>query len=76
MPYTSFLSFYAAFNPPAAAIGHSLIASASNLNIGAVTPAASIYQTIDPRLTQTTLLAQPTVMGDFLLFLHVTFFVS
>ncbi|XWS16723.1 hypothetical protein CRYUN_Cryun33cG0002300 [Craigia yunnanensis] len=50
-----------AFNPPAAAIGHSLIASASNLNIGVVTPAASIYQTIDPRLTQTTLLAQPTL---------------
>ncbi|XVF57063.1 hypothetical protein PTKIN_Ptkin06aG0173400 [Pterospermum kingtungense] len=42
-----------AFNPPAAAIGHSLIASA--------TPAASIYQAIDPRLTQSTLLAQSTL---------------
>ncbi|EOY14328.1 Floral homeotic protein isoform 4 [Theobroma cacao] len=49
-----------AFNPPAAVLGHSLVASASNLNIGVVTPAASIYQTIDPRLGQSTLLAQPT----------------
>ncbi|XP_022749302.1 zinc finger CCCH domain-containing protein 37 isoform X2 [Durio zibethinus] len=50
-----------AFNPPAAAIGHSLIASANNLNIGVVTPASSLYQTIDPRLSQTTLLAQQTL---------------
>lgn len=68
MPPTSLLSFCAAFNPPAAAIGHSLMASA--------TPAASIYQTIDPRLTQTTLLAQPTlsmVIWDFLM-IHACIF--
>ncbi|KAM4080250.1 hypothetical protein ACJW30_11G000600 [Castanea mollissima] len=45
-----------AINPPAAAIGLPIVASpATNLNIGVVNPAASIYQTIDPRL------AQPTV---------------
>lgn len=79
VPNTSLLSSCAAFNPPAAVLGHSLVASASNLNIGVVTPAASIYQTIDPRLGQSTLLAQPTfptVNGDFLWFLHVTFSVS
>ncbi|MFQ6650364.1 hypothetical protein Gotur_023225, partial [Gossypium turneri] len=57
-----------AFVPPVA-LGHSLIASASNLNIGVVNPASSLYQTIDPRLSQTTLLAQqtmPTVMRDFM----------
>ncbi|XP_012463984.1 zinc finger CCCH domain-containing protein 37 [Gossypium raimondii] len=54
-----------AFVPPVA-LGHSLIASASNLNIGVVNPASSLYQTIDPRLSQTTLLAQqtmPTLVG-------------
>ncbi|PPD94122.1 hypothetical protein GOBAR_DD08859 [Gossypium barbadense] len=53
------------FVPPVA-LGHSLIASASNLNIGVVNPASSLYQTIDPRLSQTTLLAQqtmPTLVG-------------
>ncbi|KAK8478965.1 hypothetical protein V6N13_141279 [Hibiscus sabdariffa] len=49
-----------AFIPPAA-LGHSLVASASNLNIGVVNPAASLYQTIDPGLSQTTLLAQKTL---------------
>ncbi|KAH7536686.1 hypothetical protein FEM48_Zijuj03G0010700 [Ziziphus jujuba var. spinosa] len=44
-----------AIHPPAA-IGHTIIASpAASLNIGAVNPVASLYQTIDPRL------AQPTV---------------
>ncbi|TYH92026.1 hypothetical protein ES332_A13G153900v1 [Gossypium tomentosum] len=54
-----------AFIPPVA-LGHSLIASASNLNIGVVNPASSLYQTIDPRLSQTALLAQqtmPTLVG-------------
>lgn len=54
-----------AFVPPVA-LGHSLIASASNLNIGVVNPASSLYQTIDPRLSQTALLAQqtmPTLVG-------------
>lgn len=54
-----------AFIPPVA-LGHSLIASANNLNIGVVNPASSLYQTIDPRLSQTTLLAQqtmPTLVG-------------
>ncbi|KAH1032380.1 hypothetical protein J1N35_044554 [Gossypium stocksii] len=54
-----------AFIPPVA-LGHSLIASASNLNIGVVNPASSLYQTIDPRLSQTTLLGQqtmPTLVG-------------
>ncbi|KAA3452508.1 zinc finger CCCH domain-containing protein 37 [Gossypium australe] len=49
-----------AFIPPVA-LGHSLIASASNLNIGVVNPASSLYPTIDPRLSQTTLLAQQTM---------------
>ncbi|XAR67231.1 hypothetical protein NMG60_11001907 [Bertholletia excelsa] len=46
-----------AINPPAAAIGPAMIASpAAHLNIGVVNPAAaSILQTIDPRLTQATL---------------------
>ncbi|XP_059661902.1 zinc finger CCCH domain-containing protein 37 isoform X2 [Cornus florida] len=43
------------FNPTAAAIGPAYVASPSaHLNIGVVNP-ASILQTIDPRLTQTTL---------------------
>ncbi|KAG6627207.1 hypothetical protein I3843_15G089100 [Carya illinoinensis] len=47
-----------AINPPAAVVGHPIVGSpATNLNIGVVNPAASIYQTIDPRL------AQPTVGG-------------
>ncbi|KAL4342560.1 hypothetical protein GQ457_08G008170 [Hibiscus cannabinus] len=49
-----------AFIPPAA-LGHSLVASASNLNIGVVNPAASLYQTVDPGLSQTTLLAHKTL---------------
>ena len=54
--------FCAAINPPAAALGLPIVASpATNLNIGVVNPAASIYQTIDPRL------AQPTVNWKLLL---------
>ncbi|KAI5579142.1 hypothetical protein BDE02_08G071800 [Populus trichocarpa] len=49
-----------AINPPAAAIGHPIIApSMANLNLGVFSPAASIYQTIDPRLS--TLGVGPTV---------------
>uniref|UniRef100_A0A6N2NBY4 C3H1-type domain-containing protein n=1 Tax=Salix viminalis TaxID=40686 RepID=A0A6N2NBY4_SALVM len=41
-----------AINPPAAAIGHPIIApSMANRNFGVFNPAASIYQTIDPRLS-------------------------
>ncbi|KAI9387480.1 hypothetical protein POPTR_010G176300v4 [Populus trichocarpa] len=41
-----------AINPPAAAIGHPIVApSLANLNFGVFNPAASIYQTIDPRLS-------------------------
>lgn len=43
--------FPAAFIPPAA-IGAMVASSATNLNIGVVSPATSIYQTIDPRLAQ------------------------
>ncbi|XP_028079961.1 zinc finger CCCH domain-containing protein 37 isoform X1 [Camellia sinensis] len=51
-----------AINPPAAAIGPAIIASpAAHLNIGVVNPAASILQTIDPRLTQTTFGLAPTI---------------
>lgn len=59
---SSFMLIFAAINPAAAAaIGHPLITSpAASLNIGVVNPAASIYQTIDPRL------AQPTVSDIFL----------
>ncbi|XP_021685547.2 zinc finger CCCH domain-containing protein 37 isoform X2 [Hevea brasiliensis] len=50
-----------AINPPAAAIGHSIVATpAANLNIGVV-PAASIFQTLDPRLAHSTLGVGPTV---------------
>lgn len=60
--------FCAVINPPAAAVGHPIVASpATNLNIGVVNPAASIYQTIDPRLVQ------PTVNWKLLL-LDVFFF--
>ncbi|KAJ6909941.1 zinc finger CCCH domain-containing protein 37-like [Populus alba x Populus x berolinensis] len=49
-----------AINPPAAAISHAIIApSMANLNLGVFSPAASIYQTIDPRLS--TLGVGPTV---------------
>lgn len=49
-------------NPPAAAVGHPIVASpATNLNIGVVNPAASIYQTIDPRLAQPTVGVGPTI---------------
>ncbi|XP_037495462.1 zinc finger CCCH domain-containing protein 37 [Jatropha curcas] len=42
-----------AINPPAAAISHPIVANpAANLNIGVINPAASLYQTIDPRLAQ------------------------
>ncbi|XP_030488317.1 zinc finger CCCH domain-containing protein 37 isoform X1 [Cannabis sativa] len=42
-----------AIYPPAAALGHALVASpAAGLNIGVVNPVASLYQTIDPRLAQ------------------------
>nr|TKR74498.1 enhancer of AG-4 1 family protein [Populus alba] len=41
-----------AINPPAAAIGHPIVApSLANLNFGVFNPAASIYQTIDSRLS-------------------------
>lgn len=47
------LLIYAAINPPASAIGHPFITSpAASLSLGIVNPAASIYQTIDPRLAQ------------------------
>lgn len=64
----SFLLTFAAINPAAAAaaIGHPLITSpAASLNIGVVNPAASLYQTIDPRL------AQPTVSDIFYLFIFI-----
>ncbi|XP_052207309.1 zinc finger CCCH domain-containing protein 37 [Diospyros lotus] len=49
-------------NPPAAAFGASVIASpVAHLNLGVVNPAASILQTIDPRLTQTTLGLAPAI---------------
>ncbi|KAE8099827.1 hypothetical protein FH972_017780 [Carpinus fangiana] len=49
-------------NPPAAAVGHPIVTSpATNLNIGVVNPAASIYQTIDPRLAQPTVGVGPTL---------------
>ncbi|KAK2661703.1 hypothetical protein Ddye_000277 [Dipteronia dyeriana] len=52
----------AAINPPPPAIVHPIITSpASSLNIGVVNPAASIYQTIDPRLAQQTLGVGPTI---------------
>ncbi|GKV37846.1 hypothetical protein SLEP1_g45821 [Rubroshorea leprosula] len=51
-----------AFNPPAAALSHPFVASiASNLGTGVVNPAASFYQSIDPRLSQTAVTAQPTM---------------
>ncbi|KAI8557339.1 hypothetical protein RHMOL_Rhmol04G0003000 [Rhododendron molle] len=51
-----------AINPPAAAIGPAIMASpAAHLSIGVVNPAASFLQTIDPRLTQTTLGLAPTI---------------
>ncbi|KAK7256979.1 hypothetical protein RIF29_30625 [Crotalaria pallida] len=41
-----------AINPPIAALGASVLASsAANLNIGAINPAASVYQAFDPRLS-------------------------
>lgn len=43
-----------AINPPAAAIGHAIVASpAANLNVGVVNPVTSILHPIDPRLSQT-----------------------
>ncbi|PSR95275.1 Zinc finger CCCH domain-containing protein [Actinidia chinensis var. chinensis] len=51
-----------AINPPAAAIGPAIMAPpAAHLNIGVVNPAVSILQTIDPRLTQTTLGVASTI---------------
>ncbi|XP_021597348.1 zinc finger CCCH domain-containing protein 37-like isoform X1 [Manihot esculenta] len=50
-----------AINPPAAAVGHPIVATlAANLNIGVV-PAASIYQFMDPRLAHSTLGVGSTV---------------
>ncbi|KAJ4705725.1 Zinc finger CCCH domain-containing protein [Melia azedarach] len=50
-----------AINPPASAIGHPFITSpAASLSLGIVNPAASIYQTIDPRLAQSALGVSPT----------------
>lgn len=44
----------AAINPPAAAMGHAIVASpAANLKFGVVNPAASVLHPIDPRLSQT-----------------------
>ncbi|XP_057948711.1 zinc finger CCCH domain-containing protein 37 isoform X2 [Malania oleifera] len=52
----------AAINPPAAAIGHAILASpATNLNIGVANPAGSILQTMDPRIAQMTLGLGPTI---------------
>ncbi|KAK9266560.1 hypothetical protein L1049_021493 [Liquidambar formosana] len=50
------------FNPHASAIGQAFVASpAASLNIGVVNPAASVLQTVDPRLAPTTLgLALPS----------------
>ncbi|KAA8527213.1 hypothetical protein F0562_008558 [Nyssa sinensis] len=51
-----------AINLPAAAMGPAIIASpAAHLTAGVVNPASSILQTIDPRLTQTTLGLGPTI---------------
>ncbi|KAH9646079.1 zinc finger CCCH domain-containing protein 37 [Citrus sinensis] len=51
-----------AINPPAAAIVHPLITSpAASLGISVVSPAASLYQTIDPRLAQATLGVSPSL---------------
>lgn len=62
------LDFCAVINPPAAAVGHPIVASpATNLNIGVVNPAASIYQTIDPRLAQPTVNWKLLLLGVFLL---------
>ncbi|XP_065852808.1 zinc finger CCCH domain-containing protein 37 isoform X2 [Euphorbia lathyris] len=45
-----------AFTPAAAAVGHPILANhLANLGVGFVNPAASIYQSIDPRLAQATL---------------------
>ncbi|XP_021891180.1 zinc finger CCCH domain-containing protein 37 [Carica papaya] len=49
-----------AFIPPAA-IGAMVASSATNLNIGVVSPATSIYQTIDPRLAQPMLGVAPAI---------------
>ncbi|KAJ9168523.1 hypothetical protein P3X46_020034 [Hevea brasiliensis] len=50
-----------AISPPAAAMGHSIVATlAANLNFGVI-PAASIYQTVDPRLAYSTLGVGPIV---------------
>lgn len=46
-----------AINPPAAMVA----SPAASLSIGVVNPAASIFQTIDPRLTQPVLTYGPTV---------------
>lgn len=52
--HASLLHCCAAINPPAAAIGHAIVASpAANLNVGVVNPATSILHPIDPRLSQT-----------------------
>ncbi|KAB1212900.1 Zinc finger CCCH domain-containing protein 37 [Morella rubra] len=51
-----------AINPPAAVGGHPIVASpGTNLNIGVVNPATSIYQAIDPRLGQPTVAVSPTI---------------
>ncbi|KAK9275661.1 hypothetical protein L1049_022928 [Liquidambar formosana] len=50
------------FNPHASAIGQAFVASpAASLNIGVVNPAASVLQTVDPRLAPTTLGLGPTI---------------
>lgn len=49
----SYFDISNAINPPAAAIGHPILAAqAANLNIGVLNPVGSMYQTVDPRLTQ------------------------
>ncbi|EEF33724.1 conserved hypothetical protein [Ricinus communis] len=51
-----------AINPPAAAIGHPLLASpAANLNLGDINPAASIYQAIYPSFSSPMLGVGPTI---------------
>ncbi|XP_042514108.1 zinc finger CCCH domain-containing protein 37 isoform X1 [Macadamia integrifolia] len=50
-------------NPPvAAALGHAMITSpAANLNMGVISPAASLLPNVDPRLAQTALGMGPTI---------------
>jgi len=43
---------HAAINPPIAGLGASILpSSAASLNIGLLSPAVSVYQAFDPRLS-------------------------